>query len=144
MHSLWQFFSSIWSSLVTNRRVRSTRLQVHWKFSTQEAIFTTVFLLDIFCKSSIFEANKFIFLASDAGLLSREVIYAGLSAKMAETMVSSITQTLAEPQIDDLFLNKNYENPKSFDEVISKSVKQFSIQATGIICSRPFCVIAIR
>lgn len=102
------------------------------------------FSLDIFCKSNFLRNINFNFQSRDAGLLSREVMYAGLVAKMTETCVSSISQTLIEPVVDDLFLNKTYEKTKSFDDVLAKSLKQFSIQATGIICSRPFCVIAIR
>jgi len=100
--------------------------------------------LKVFSPGGQFHNGVFTGYLLDAGLLSREVIYAGLVAKMTETCVSSISQTLIEPVVDDLFLNKTYEKTKTFDDVLAKSLKQFSIQATGIICSRPFCVIAIR
>jgi len=84
----------------------------------------------------------------DANLFpsTMDTLAVGMMYKVLETVTSSISQTVAEKPIRSLALEDVVgKAPEgSYKKVFVDSTKDFLVKSAGLVCSRPFYVIAVR
>lgn len=135
----------VWQQLLTvgSHPITQARVLVQLGYEPAPAFYRASGI-PVLSSAGYFYKGIFTGYLRDANLFPFNVdtFFVGMTYKVVETTVSSITQTLAENPIRSLIPSK--VDDESFEGVLTNSTKEFLIKAVGVVASRPFYVIAIR